>query len=235
MRDRLLPNESRYHMNHTDDPSCQLCGARSESSVHVLRDYLLHVSRTWAVQFHSSLSPSASNLIPSQSPILHWSLAPSGWLTLHTDGSVSTISSYGSAGGLIRDNEGSYLTRFTRHLGITTPLQAKLWAIHEGLLLAWSLGLERLQCQMDCAEGFNLITSSNANSISLTLVRVISCIASRAWMVDFCLIRRVANEAADSIPKIPTYFDGSTFIFSDAPPEISLCLLRDTLFVDNIS
>ncbi|KAK8980614.1 hypothetical protein V6N11_063214 [Hibiscus sabdariffa] len=51
---------------------------------------LLHVSRTWAVQCHSSLSPSASNLIPSQSPILHWSPAPSGWLTLNIDGSVST-------------------------------------------------------------------------------------------------------------------------------------------------
>ncbi|KAK8979816.1 hypothetical protein V6N11_066019 [Hibiscus sabdariffa] len=116
-----------------------------------------------------------------------------------------------------------------------TNYPAELWAIHEGLLLTWSLGLERLQCQTGCAEAFNLITSSNANSSSLILVRAISRIASRARMVDFCLIRRIANEAVNFISKIPTYPDGSTFIFSDAPPEISLCLLRDTLFVNSIS
>ncbi|KAK8986158.1 hypothetical protein V6N11_082436 [Hibiscus sabdariffa] len=165
----------------------------------------------------------------------HIFAAPSGWLTLNIDGSVSTISSHGSAGGLIRDSEGSWLTGFNRHLGITTPLQAELWAIHEGLLLAWSIGFERLQCQTDCAEAYNFITSSNANSSSLTLVRAISRLASRAWMMDFCLICRVANEAADSISKIPTYFGGSTFIFSDALFEIIFCLLRDIPFVDSIS
>ncbi|KAK8510832.1 hypothetical protein V6N11_053659 [Hibiscus sabdariffa] len=112
---------------------------------------------------------------------------------------------------------------------------AELWAIHEGLLHAWSLGLERLQCQTDCAEAFHLITYSNANSSSLTLVRAISRLASRAWMVDFCLIRRVANETADSISRIPISSDGSTFIISEAPPEISFCLLRDISIVNLIS
>ncbi|KAK8562143.1 hypothetical protein V6N12_049192 [Hibiscus sabdariffa] len=175
------------------------------------------------------------NSIPSQSSFLHWCPAPSGWLTLNTNGYVSTSSSYGSASSLIRDNEGSWLTGFNRYLGITTPLQAELWAIHEGLLLAWSLVFERLQCQMDCVEAFSLITSSNANSSSLSLVRAISRLASRAWMVGFCLIRWVANEAADSISKIPSYSDGSTFIFSDAPSEIKFCLLRDAPFVASIS
>ncbi|KAK9003200.1 hypothetical protein V6N11_060766 [Hibiscus sabdariffa] len=212
MRDRLLTNESGYHMNHTDDPSCHLCGAFTESALHILRDCalttplwpsllqhqhfpdfhilglvdwillnidncqllsgtaipcniffssliwqiwkhrnshifaattvsnadLLHVSRTWALQFHPSSLIPVSILILSQPSILRWCPAPNGWLTLNTDGSVNTISSYGSAGGLIRDNDESWLTGFNRHLDITTPLQAELWVIHEGLLLACS-------------------------------------------------------------------------------------------------
>ncbi|KAK9043563.1 hypothetical protein V6N11_071899 [Hibiscus sabdariffa] len=175
---------------------------------------LLHVSHNWMVQFHSSLSLSVSNLVPSQPFLLHWCPVSDGWFTLNTDGSVSTISSFGSVSGLIRDNEESWLTGLNRHLGITTPLQAKLWAIHEGLLLAWSLDFERPQCQTDFAEAFHFITSSNTNSSSLTLFCAISRLASRAWMVEFCLIRRVANEAVDSISKIPITSDGSTFIFS---------------------
>ncbi|KAK8515780.1 hypothetical protein V6N12_075803 [Hibiscus sabdariffa] len=85
-----------------------------------------------------------SNLVPSQPFLLRWCPAPDGWFTLNTDSSVSTISSFGSAGGLIRNNEGNWLIGFNRLLGITTPMQAELWAIHEGLLLVWSLGLERL-------------------------------------------------------------------------------------------
>ncbi|KAK9012545.1 hypothetical protein V6N11_040590 [Hibiscus sabdariffa] len=138
----------------------------------------------------------SSNMNPSDSIISRWTPALNGWFTLNTDGVVNVNSSFGSAGGLIPNS----------------------------LLLAWSFGLERLQCQTDCVEAFKLITSSRAHSCNITLVRAIFRLISRAWVVDFCLIRQDVNSVTDSLAKIHSPSNASTSTFANTPPENFICL-----------
>ncbi|KAK9039463.1 hypothetical protein V6N11_014663 [Hibiscus sabdariffa] len=57
---------------------------------------------------------------------------------------------FGSVGGVFRDNAGSWISGFGRVIGITDALHAELWAIYEGLCIAWQNGFELLQIQSDC-------------------------------------------------------------------------------------
>ncbi|KAK8533028.1 hypothetical protein V6N12_076309 [Hibiscus sabdariffa] len=77
---------------------------------------------------------------------------------------VDCNSSYGKAGSVIRDANGEWFVGFHKYLGISHPLHAELWGILEGLRVAWSYGLERIQCQTDCAEAFKLISSEDSHN-----------------------------------------------------------------------
>ncbi|KAE8661431.1 putative WRKY transcription factor 4 [Hibiscus syriacus] len=56
----------------------------------------------------------------------------------------------------------------------------------------------------------NLISSNDAHSSSISMMRTIAGMTSRSWMVDFILIYREANLATDSIAKMVPNPDGST-------------------------
>ncbi|KAE8709018.1 hypothetical protein F3Y22_tig00110332pilonHSYRG00750 [Hibiscus syriacus] len=75
----------------------------------------------------------------------HWSNPPQCWIALNTDGSVNTSNGKSSIGGFFRNDSGSWIFGFSRSIGIADPLQAEIWAIHDGLNIAWSLGIEFLQ------------------------------------------------------------------------------------------
>ncbi|CAN1181257.1 hypothetical protein LINPERHAP2_LOCUS35279 [Linum perenne] len=49
---------------------------------------------------------------------------PSGWVTLNTDGSVDRRGSKATAGGLVRDHEGKFLTALTMNLGACSITRA---------------------------------------------------------------------------------------------------------------
>ncbi|KAE8680828.1 hypothetical protein F3Y22_tig00111366pilonHSYRG00173 [Hibiscus syriacus] len=63
----------------------------------------------------------------------------------------------------------------------------------DGLNLAWTYGIERLQCQTDCAEAFNLISSPLAPSSFIGLARSIARLMTKPWLLNFVLIRHEAN------------------------------------------
>ncbi|KAL4296187.1 hypothetical protein GQ457_12G022690 [Hibiscus cannabinus] len=85
-------------------------------------------------------------------------------------------------------------------LGLTTVLQAELWRVLEGLKLAWSNGHERLLVQIDSSDVHHLLSLPSPES-ALPLVRSIVELLNRAWFVDFSLIPREANAAADRMAK----------------------------------
>ncbi|KAE8732799.1 hypothetical protein F3Y22_tig00001728pilonHSYRG00036 [Hibiscus syriacus] len=67
---------------------------------------------------------------------VQWTPIPNDWISLNTDGAVNSRSSLSTAGGIIRNYEGTWLVRFNKYIGRSTILQAELWGIYEGLKLA---------------------------------------------------------------------------------------------------
>ncbi|KAE8662503.1 hypothetical protein F3Y22_tig00113337pilonHSYRG00175 [Hibiscus syriacus] len=129
------------------------------------------------------------NLTPNQ-----WQKQPAGWFCLNIDGSVSPVSNFGSVGGVVRDHVGNWIIGFHKAVGITAPLQAELWAILQGLEVAWSHGFELLLIQSDFADAVivNLVNDPNS-SLSPT---------------------SLSNSLADGIAKLPSPLMHDVALFS---------------------
>ncbi|GMI94811.1 hypothetical protein like AT5G42905 [Hibiscus trionum] len=87
------------------------------------------------------------------------------------------------AGGLFRDHERAWLLGFNKFLGISSVLESELRGILEGLRLSWSNGFERVQCQTDSSEVYNMLTSPDASSSTISLVHAIVDFLSKSWML----------------------------------------------------
>ncbi|KAK8998054.1 hypothetical protein V6N11_012586 [Hibiscus sabdariffa] len=96
-----------------------------------------------------------------------------------------------------------------------------------GHRLAWDHGFERIQLQIDCVEAFKLLSSPLARSSDSSLVCAIVCIIQRSWIVDFAILQREANFAADTLVKLPAYDDGFVEIFMDPLFVCVIVLSRD--------
>lgn len=66
--------------------------------------------------------------------LIKWQLPPDGCLLLNSYGSRRQTDNHASAGGLIRDASGNWVTRFMVHIGVTSSLEAELWGVRQGLL-----------------------------------------------------------------------------------------------------
>ncbi|KAE8725849.1 hypothetical protein F3Y22_tig00008013pilonHSYRG00071 [Hibiscus syriacus] len=107
-------------------------------------------------------------------------------------------------------------------------VQSELWGVLLGLELAWNHVSVQSFYRLIGSDAFELITSAKADS-HLTLVRRIFEFLNRAWQVDFCLIKREANMAADFLAKFPGCADGVLRVFDTAPPAMIGILERDVL------
>ncbi|KAK9003597.1 hypothetical protein V6N11_084237 [Hibiscus sabdariffa] len=105
--------------------------------------------------------------------LVQWHPAPSRWISLNTDGKVCPSSRYAQLGGLFRDSRGSWLHGFGHLIGIVDAFSAKLWAIYDGLLLAWQLGFGFVQVQSDCSRAISVIKATDVINNSFALVRSI--------------------------------------------------------------
>lgn len=92
---------------------------------------------------------------------VRWKKPPPSWYKLNAD--EASLGNPGKAeeGGIIRDSAGSWIKGFSRSIGFTTSITAKLWALRDGLLLAVQLGVQNLEVELDAKVIVDLIQSRN--------------------------------------------------------------------------
>ncbi|XP_039011228.1 uncharacterized protein LOC120140302 [Hibiscus syriacus] len=122
---------------------------------------------------------------------------------------------------------GDFIVGFNKFIGYSSILEIELWRIYDSLTLAWSLGFKKVHFQTNSTKAYNLITSPDALNNPMALVRAIALISSKAWFLDFILIKREANQVADSIAKLQANADGSLTTFNEAPLQLTDILSRD--------
>ena len=74
-------------------------------------------------------------------------------------------------GGVVRDEEGSWIAGFTRRIGVTTSFEAKLWGLRDGLMLCSNLDISLLVVEIDAktiVDALQNVDYAN-NAISLIL------------------------------------------------------------------
>ncbi|KAK9029784.1 hypothetical protein V6N11_026886 [Hibiscus sabdariffa] len=159
---RLMTNATRYCRNLATSPTCPLCRSMPETVLHTLRDCaeVRHlwsqvlpetVKRSFFASFYGSASATLAPVpasLPASAAI--WKPLEQGWICLNVDGAVSLQFGVGAIGGLARNSLGEWLVGFSKTLGHSDALRAELWAIYDGLKLAWDCGFRRLLVQSDC-------------------------------------------------------------------------------------
>lgn len=63
------------------------------------------------------------------------------------------------AGEIIHDTLDNWVIGFSSHISIATSIRAELWAVQEGLKLAWRQGFRHIIVEMDSHETLNLIST----------------------------------------------------------------------------
>lgn len=66
---------------------------------------------------------------------LNWEKPPQGWIKLNVDGASQHNPGEASAGGILRDEQGSWLAGFSANIGKASNVAAELWVILLGLKL----------------------------------------------------------------------------------------------------
>ncbi|KAL4278329.1 hypothetical protein GQ457_03G040370 [Hibiscus cannabinus] len=184
---------------------------------------------SWATNYNSFYRSAGASCISTQSScqFLQWQPPPVGWVCLHVDGTVNTGSGLGSIGGLFRNYDGSWISGYGRSIGFSDALSSELWAIHDGLALAWSSGFHNLQVRSDCSMAISLIMNYDAAHSSHALVRAIVGFRRRSWSLDFTWVPREINRPADSLTRQVPPDQFETLLFVQPPSCIHYLLSRD--------
>ncbi|KAK8581429.1 hypothetical protein V6N13_144455 [Hibiscus sabdariffa] len=177
--------------------------------VALMPDRLLH-----------SNQPVSPILLPVPRDQVRWSLPPADWCKLNVDRARDHSLGFASCGGLIRDHNGQWLRGFARSLGVCSPIEVELWAVHEGLVQACVLGLKRIVLEVDGTLVVHLFSLLPRIVPSMTMVQHITSLLNRDWSVKIVHSFRKANAVADRLAKSVNLSSLDFRIFVDPTPFI---------------
>ncbi|KAE8735471.1 hypothetical protein F3Y22_tig00000340pilonHSYRG00452 [Hibiscus syriacus] len=160
----------------------------------------------------------------SEPPCIKFFLAST---CLNTDGTITNTDGRVSIGGVLRNSNGDMVAVFTKNVGITSILQAELWDIYEGILIACSLEIPKLWTQSDCQQVVELLDDGGRSTSNISLVRAIANLRQRAWETKVQWIPRSRNTIADKLAKLASWQHFSMTHFEHPPAELADLLHRE--------
>ncbi|CAN1761176.1 Putative ribonuclease H protein At1g65750, partial [Linum perenne] len=147
--------------------------------------------------------------------LIGWRPGGEDCFTLNTDGSLHRASNSSAAGGIIRDDQGRFVSAFASKLGICSIVRAEIWVVVEGMVLAWNCGIRKLSVQSDSAIAVKLLSGLHqAPHQHSNLIRNFQELMSRQWEVTIEHIYREANFAADYLANSGHDLDIGTLVIS---------------------
>ena len=134
----------------------------------IVTNYALEIMG-WALEFfHCVLSPKMRTSLMIKR--VSWEKPGSGWMKLNMDGSTSCLGIAGG-GGLVRDENGSWVFGFAKKIGKASSFIAELWALHDGLRLCLSRNILVVEVELDAKSIVELLTKQHhPNSSNSTLM-----------------------------------------------------------------
>ncbi|CAN1319812.1 Putative ribonuclease H protein At1g65750 [Linum perenne] len=150
-----------------------------------------------------------------QTQLIGWRLGGEGWYTLNTDGSLRSSTNSATAGGIIRDDNGRFVTAFASNLGCCSVVRAEIKGIVDGMAIAWEKGIRKLRIQTDSQLAVKLLLSEeNINHQHSSLVHTFQEFKARNWEITIEHVYREANNAADFLANMGHDLDLGISMFS---------------------
>ncbi|KAK9265995.1 hypothetical protein L1049_012495 [Liquidambar formosana] len=190
----------------------------------------IHTIVSHATEFFHLIQHPLRPIYTRTQQLIHCLPSSDPWVTLNIDGSSLGNPGCAGAGGLIRNSVGVWLKGFYHHIGSTTSVCAELWAIRDGLQLAWSMGHRHVILQLDAQIVISLLTQQMAPTPwHLTLVTDCRSLLQRDWQVQIQHVYREANKCADFLAKYGASQVTNFVILNDPPSDLVAILLWDAL------
>ncbi|KAL4354521.1 hypothetical protein GQ457_06G016340 [Hibiscus cannabinus] len=220
--ERLLTNVERVRRHSTDVDLCDICMSGREDINHVLRTFVA-AEGVWHRLIPHEISESFEEqvfTIRALQPTIRWKMPPSQWIKVNVDAAVSTVDSSAGLGTSFRDDIGEWLFGSTRFIGRCSVLIAELWAIHEGLMHAWSRGYRQVELESDSLEAVRLVLSSSPEVAVCGLVLSIKGWLSKVWQVRIQHVSREGNRVADRMATKGRMQRGLNATFIEVPTDV---------------
>ncbi|CAN1127155.1 Putative ribonuclease H protein At1g65750 [Linum perenne] len=167
-----------------------------------------------------------------QAHLIGWRPAEEGCFTLNSDGSLYTNPNRAAAGGVIRDDNGRFVSAFSMNLGSCSVMRTELRGIVEGMKRAWNIGIRNLRIQSDSEAAVKMLTtpgySSNQHE---SLIQQFAELSSRNWRLSIHHIYREANFAADYMANLGHSLDLGIHFFDSPDVALQYWLRFDTIGV----
>jgi len=161
---------------------------------------------------------------------VRWNLPPRDWKLMNTDGAVRGAPGPAGAGGVIRDETGTWIFGFSETVGHCSVLKAELRAILRGLKLAKEASISKLWINTDSLAVVNVLTNHSEwhtenNSIIQQCKQLLSW---EGWETHLTHCYREANQVADMLAKIAIDRQLGVRIYREPPVEV-----RDIVHADS--
>ncbi|CAA7031066.1 unnamed protein product [Microthlaspi erraticum] len=113
-----------------------------------------------------------------------WTPPISGWFKVNTDAASKGNPGRALAGGVLRDEDGTWCGGFAINIGICSAPLAELWGIYYGLYMAWEKRVPRLIVEVDSEVVVSFFNAGINDSHPLSfLVRLCYGFFSRDWLI----------------------------------------------------
>ncbi|EEF46185.1 conserved hypothetical protein [Ricinus communis] len=146
-----------------------------------------------------------------------WIPPGEGWFKLNADGCCKQVRRIAGGGGIIRDSIG---------------MGAELWAVLQGLILAWNNGFHKLLVEVDSAIVADWLSSKNkCNGIHSNMVLACLDILKRDWSASIGHIYREANQVADCLANLALSYPVGIHELPMVPYEVKTLVNEDCIGV----
>lgn len=133
---------------------------------------------------------------------MEWRLPQQGFEKLNTDGSCKN-SSIAAGGGVIRNEDGTWLVGFSIKFKAINPAAAELITIREGLITLKKFNTNHLELEAD-AEALKMMLENVdkfSNHELSALIQDVAAFLREDWIVILLYVKRNANEVAHCLAK----------------------------------
>ena len=143
-------------------------------------------------------------------------------MKLNTDGSVFGNLGVASCGGVIRDDCGNWISRFTKRIGITNSfIIAEMWGLREGLIMCCNLNIVSLIVELDARAVVDAFSNNHyVNNIISTILDDCRLLSSRFSRIQFKHCYREGNRVADTLAKMSYSHEVDCSAFTSLPVDV---------------
>ncbi|KAK4276979.1 hypothetical protein QN277_015057 [Acacia crassicarpa] len=169
-----------------------------------------------------------------QEVLVRWMPPLVGTFKLNVDGCSKGMGKLAGCGGLIRTDDGQWVTGFAKKLGACSAFKAELWAVLTSLKLAAELKLSNLIVEADSYTVIQLLQNLQdgiVNTDATRLLTEIGHVMPRFSRLLFAHVFREGNASADALANLAVLQEIPSAVF-DRPPEcLHSFLCRDVMGV----